>query len=79
MASSGIMVKGQKLGTVTSFKRLGAIVSDEGSKPEVLSKIVQATVALTKLKPVWRDNNVSLGSNVKLMRSFVCKTLNHGL
>ena len=29
-------VKGQKLGTVTSFKYLGAVVADEGSKPEVL-------------------------------------------
>ena len=31
--------KGQKLGTVTSFEYLGAIVSDEGSKPEVLPRI----------------------------------------
>ena len=45
-----IKVKGQKLGTVTSFKYLGAVVSDDGSKPEVLSRIAQATVALTKLK-----------------------------
>ena len=51
-----IKVKGQKLGTVTSFKYLGAIVSDEGSKVEVLSWIAQATAALTKLKPIWRDN-----------------------
>ena len=64
-----IKVKGQKLGTVTSFKYLGAVVSDEDSKPEVLSRIAQATAALTKLKPVWRDNNISLGSKVKLMRS----------
>ena len=34
-----IKVKGQKLGTVTSFKYLGAVVSDDGSKPEVLSRI----------------------------------------
>ena len=66
-----IMVKGQKLGTVTSFKYLGAVVSDDGSKPEVLSRIAQATAALTKLKPIWRDNNISLGSKVKLMRSLV--------
>ena len=46
-------VKGQKLGTVTSFKYLGAVVSDDGSKPEVLSRIAQATAALTKLKPIW--------------------------
>ena len=66
-----IKVKGQKLGTATSFKYLGAFVSDSGSKPEVLSRIAQATAALTKLKPIWRDNNISLGSKVKLMRSFV--------
>ena len=66
-----IKVKGQKLGTVTSFKYLGAVVSDDGSKPEILSRIAQATAALTKLKPIWRDNNVSLGSKVKLMRFFV--------
>ena len=63
-------VKGQKLGTVTSFKFLGAVVSDDGSKPEVLSRIEQATAALTKLKPIWRDN-ISLVSKVKLVRSFV--------
>ena len=61
-----IMVKEQKLGTVTSFNYLGAVVSDDGSKPEVLSRIAQATAALTKLKP-----NIPLGSKVKLMRSVV--------
>ena len=66
-----IKVKGQKLGAATSFKYLGAVVSDDGSKPEVLSRIAQATAALTKLKPIWRDNNISLGLKVKLMRSLV--------
>ena len=47
-----IKVKGQKLGTVTSFNYLGAVVSDDGSKQEVLSKIAQATAAITKLKPI---------------------------
>ena len=66
-----IKVKGQKLGTVTSFKYLGAIVSDDGSKLEILPRIAQATVSLTKLKPIWRDNNISLGSKVKLIRPLV--------
>ena len=57
-----IKVKGQKLGTVTSFKYLGAIVSDDGSKPEGLSRIAVATTALTKLKPICKDNNIFLGS-----------------
>ena len=66
-----IKVKGQKLGTVTGFKYLGAVVSDDGSKPEVLSRTEQATATLTKLKPIWRDNNISFGSKVKLMPSLV--------
>ena len=52
-------------------KHLGAVVSDDGSEPEVLSRIAQATAALTKLKRIWRDNNISLGSNVQLIRSLV--------
>ena len=55
-----IKVKGQKLGNVTSFKYLGAVVSDDGSKPEVLSRIAQATAARTKLKPIWGDNKYLL-------------------
>ena len=47
-----IKLKGLKLGTVTSLKYLGAVVSDDGSKPEVPSRIAQATAALTKLKPI---------------------------
>ena len=45
-------VKGQKRGTVTSFKYLGAVVSDDDLKQEILSSFVQATAALTKLKPI---------------------------
>ena len=35
-----ITVNRQKLGTVTSFKYLGAIASDEGSKPGVLKDCI---------------------------------------
>ena len=66
-----IRVKGQKLATVTSFKYPGAIVSDEGSKLEFFSGITQATAALTKLQPIWKDSNISLEPKVKLMRSLV--------
>ena len=65
-----IKVKGQKLGTVTSFKYLGAVVSDDSSKPEILSRIAQTAAALSKLKPIWRIKT-SLGSKVKLIRSLV--------
>ena len=43
-----VKINGQKLETVTSFKYLGSITTDEGSKPEILSRIAQATAALKK-------------------------------
>ena len=66
-----IKVNGQTLETVTSFKYLGSVITDEGSKLEILSRIVQTTAALTKLKPVWNDRSVSLSSKIRLMRSLV--------
>ena len=53
-----IRVNGQKLETVTSFMCLGAVITDEGSKPEILSRIAQATAASTRLKSVWNDRNI---------------------
>ena len=54
-----VKVKGQRLDTVKSFKYLGSVGSADGSKPEILSRTAQVSVALTK--PIWRDNNISLG------------------
>ena len=43
-----IKVNGRKLETVTSFKNLGSVITDEGSKPEILSRIAQTAAALTR-------------------------------
>ena len=55
-----IKVNGQKLETVTGFKDLGSVLTDEGSKPERLSRIAQTTAALTRSKPDWNDGSISL-------------------
>ena len=57
-----------------NFKYLGAIISNEGSKPEILSRIAQTTAALSRLKIIWRDKNISLASKVKLMRTLILST-----
>ena len=62
-----IKIKGQRLEEVENFKYLGAIISNEGSKPEILSRIAQTKAALSRLKIIWRDKNISLASKVKLM------------
>ena len=66
-----IKVNGQKLETATSFKYLGSDITDEGSKPEILSRIAQTTAALTRLKRVCNDRSISLSSKIRLMRSLV--------
>ena len=66
-----IKVNGQKLETVATFKYLGSVITDEGSKPEILSRIAQTTAAFTRLKTVWNDRRISLSSKIRLMRALV--------
>ena len=54
---------------VRSFKYLGVIVLDEGSKPEALSRIAQTTAAVTKLNVIWNDKKIAISSKIRLMRS----------
>ena len=58
-----IKVNGQKLQTVTNFKYLGSIITVVCAQPEILSRIVQTTAALTRLKTVWNDRGISINSN----------------
>ena len=42
-------IKGQRL-EVENFKYLGTIISNEGSNPEILSRLAQTTAALSRLE-----------------------------
>ena len=64
-------INDQRLEEVENFKCLEAIISNEGSKPEILSRIAQTTAALPRLKTIWRSKNISLASKVKLMRTLI--------
>ena len=66
-----IKVNGQKLETVSSFKYLGSFITDEGSKPEILSRIAQTTETSTRMKPVWNDRSISHSSKIRLMLALV--------
>ena len=69
--SLDVRTGGQKLETVQSFKYLGSVVTNEGSKQEILSRFVQTIGALTKLKTIWKDKNIALSSKIRLMLSLV--------
>ena len=66
-----IKVNGQRLETDTSFKYLGSVITDEDSKPKILSRITQTTAALTRLKTIWIDKSISLSSKIRLMHFLV--------
>ena len=69
--SDNIRINGEELKTVQSFKYLGAIVTDEGSMPEIRSRIAQTIAAFTKVKIIWDDKNIDLSSKIRLLRSLV--------
>ena len=77
-----IKLNGQKLGAAINFKHLGSVITDEGSKPEILSRIAQTTAALTSFKPVRNDRSISLSSKIRLVHSLATSILlnvvNHG-
>ena len=64
--STEIEVNGQKLEIVTSFEYLCSIITDEGSEPEILSRIARTAAALKRLKPVWNGRSISLKSKIRL-------------
>ena len=66
-----IKVNGQKLKKVTNFKYSGSVVSDDGSKPEILSRIAHTTAALTKLKTKtsWSHTRTMLPTKKSVLRS----------
>ena len=70
-----IKIRGQRLKAVENFKYVGAIISNKGSKLEILSRIAQTTAALSRLKIIWRDKNISLAFTVKLMRTLILSTV----
>ena len=64
-------VRDSCLETVNQFIYLGALVTDNGSRKEILSRMAKAQSALSKLKIIWRDKNISVKSKIRLMRSLV--------
>ena len=64
-------VKDSVLEIVNQFIYLGALVTDNGSKKEILSRMAKAQSALSRLKIIWKDKNICVKSKIRLMRSLV--------
>ena len=46
-------------------------MTDEGSKPEILSRTVMTITAMARLKTVWKERNISVNLKIRLIRSLV--------
>ena len=66
-----ITVSGTKLETVAQFKNLGAIISEEGSKSEVLARNAWTAMTLVTLKPLWRGKIITLRCKSKFLLALV--------
>ena len=61
--------------TLEVYCDVGSVLTDEGSKTEIPSKITQTTEALTRFKPVWNNRSISLSSRIRLMCFLVTSIL----
>ena len=66
-----IDIHGEIIETVKSFKYLGSIINENGSRKEILSRAAQASQAYSNLKIIWNDKDIRLKYKLKLMDSLV--------
>ena len=66
-----IDIHGEIIETVKSFKYLGSIINENGSRKEILSRAAQASQAYSNLKIIWNDKDIRLNYKLKLMDSLV--------
>ena len=76
-----VKIKGEKMGKITSFRYLEAIVSDDSSKLEVLSKTAQTNAARTNLKPIWSITTSGIKDKTVcslVISIYFCLPMSHG-
>ena len=69
--TSEIKINNEPLKVVDSFKYLGAIIDDKGSKAEILARTGQTIAALSRLNVIWYDKTLKLKMKIRLLQSLV--------
>ena len=63
---------------MNKFKYLDSIISDKGSKPEIVARIAQATKAISKLQRIWKSSSIGLTQKLKLINTPVHSVFLYG-
>ena len=67
--TSEIIINNESLKVVDSFKYLGAIIDDKGSKVEILPRTGHTNKALSRLNVIWYDKTLKLKLKIRLKQS----------
>ena len=73
-----MILNNETVEVVNKFKYLGSIISDKGSKPEIVARLGQATKAICKLQRIWKSRTISLTHKLKLINSLVHSVFLYG-
>ena len=67
-----VVIRGVSLKHVNEFTYSGSLQrEDSSSTKEVIARIAKATFALTRLKHIWRDCNISVSTKLSFLQSLV--------
>ncbi|KAL8578106.1 hypothetical protein ACOMHN_055426 [Nucella lapillus] len=79
LAEVNIKMNGQKLEEGDSFKYLGSLITKDGSSTkEIRTRLSLASLTMTKLDTIWKNNTISLPVKIRLYKSLVISILLYG-
>ena len=73
-----ILMNGERLEEVSSFKYLESISSEGDYTEEIRIRINLATSAIARLKKIWSKNNIKTATKIRLYKSLVVSVLTYG-
>jgi len=78
-AGRQVQVNGEELETVSKFVYLGGTVTQEwGSAKDIKSRLGKARAAFSKLRNIWKSNQLKLRTKLKIFKSNVVAVLLYG-
>ena len=78
-SSNKLKVDGKEIKQVDKFIYLGSVVSTEDStRKDIKNRLSKARTAFHKLRPIWKSNNYSRKTKIKLYNSNVKSVLLYG-